>query len=145
MSKSFFSTIDEPRIVAAIQAAEMRSRGEIRIHVTEVAVDDVVKEATVTFEKLGMTATAERNGVLIFVAPTSRKFAVLGDSGLTNLTGTEALDEIAASMSSEFREGRFTDGLAQAVERAGDLLSAHFPPKSGGSDADELSNEISRG
>jgi uncharacterized membrane protein len=145
MTDSFFSKIDEPRIVEAIRAAELGSRGEIRIHATEKAVTDVLKEATGTFERLGMTATAERNGILIFVAPKSQKFAVLGDSGITSRAGQTPLDEMAASMSAAFREGRFTDGLVGAVERAGQLLAAHFPRVEGGHDRDELSNTISRG
>jgi len=145
MTDSFFSTIDEPRIVESIRAAELHSRGEIRIHATEKAVDDVMAEATKAFERLGMTATAERNGILIFVAPKSQKFAVLGDSGITSRVGTAPLDEMASSMSAAFREGRFTDGLVGAVERAGALLAAHFPRVEGASDRDELSNTISRG
>lgn len=145
MTDSFFSKLDEPRIVEAIRAAELGSRGEIRIHATEKAVTDVLKEATAAFERLGMTATAERNGILIFVASKSQKFAVLGDSGMTSRVGTAPLDEMAASMSVAFREGRFTDGLVGAVERAGQLLAAHFPRVQGGPDQDELSNTISRG
>ncbi len=145
MTDSFFSRIDEQRIVESIRKAELRSRGEIRIHATEKAVSDVTQEATRVFERLGMTATAERNGVLIFVAPKSQKFAVLADSGITSRTGTAPLDEIAAAMSSAFREGRFTDGLVDAVERAGELLSAQFPRDPGATDRDELPDTISRG
>jgi len=145
MTDSFFSKIDEPRLVESIRAAELKSRGEIRIHATEKTVGDVVKEATTTFERLGMTSTAERNGILIFVAPRSQKFAVLGDSGITSRVGTAPLDEMASSMLAAFREGRFTDGLVGAVERAGALLAAHFPRTEGASDRDELSNTISRG
>jgi uncharacterized membrane protein len=145
MTDSFFSTIDETRIVEAIRTAELRSRGEIRLHVTEKLVEDAVKEATHLFERLGMTATAERNSVLIFIAPKSQKFAVLGDSGITTRAGTAPLDEMAAVMSAAFREGRFTDGLVGAVERAGDILAAHFPPRPTGVDQDELPNAISRG
>lgn len=145
MTDSFFAVIDEQRIVEAIRKAELRSRGEIRIHATEKAVADVMQEATRTFERLGMTATAERNGILIFVAPKSQKFAVLGDSGITSRAGTAPLDDIASSMSAAFREGRFTDGLVGAVERAGALLAAQFPRDPGAADRDELSNTISRG
>jgi uncharacterized membrane protein len=141
----FFSKIDEPRIVAAIHEAESRSRGEIRVHITEGDVRDVMKDGATAFERLGMTATAERNGILIFIAPSTHQFAVLGDSGITSIVGTEPLSRIAASMSGAFGEGRFTDGLVSAIEQASALLSAHFPPKDGASDADELSNEISRG
>lgn len=145
MTDSFFSKIDEPRIVESIRQAEAGSRGEVRIHATEKPVADVLKEATATFERLGMTATSERNGILIFVAPKSQKFAVLGDSGITSRVGTAPLDEMASSMSIAFREGRFTDGLVGAVERAGRLLAAHFPRVEGKTDQDELSNTISRG
>jgi len=145
MSDSFFAKIDESRIVEAIRQAELRTRGEIRIHVTESRVDDVVREATKAFERLGMTATAERNGLLIFVAPRSQKFAVLGDSGITALAGTAPLDDLASSLSTEFRAGRFTEGLVSAVESAGRWLADHYPRTEGGSDRNELSDEISRG
>src|SRR4029079_17441356 len=114
MSDSFFEKIDEAKVIEAIQKAELKSRGEIRIHVTEKTVSDVMNDAARAFEQLGMTATAERNGILIFVAPRSHKFAVLGDSGITSRAGTAPLDEIAASMSDAFREARFTDGLVGA-------------------------------
>jgi uncharacterized membrane protein len=145
MTDSFFSKIDEPRIVEAIRAAEGRSLGEIRIHITEVAAPDAVTEGKAVFERLGMTATANRNGVLIFVAPKSHTFAVLGDSGITSIAGTAPLDAIAAAMSSAFRDGRFTDGLVEAVTQAGDFLAAHFPRDPNATDCDELSNQISRG
>lgn len=145
MADSFFAKIDEPRIVEAIRVAESRSRGEIRLHVTEKEVQDAIKEATATFERLGMTATVERNGILIFIAARSHKFAVLGDSGITSRAGTEPLDSMAATLTEAFRAGGFTEGLVKAVEQAGDLLAAHFPRDPGKSDQDELSNAISRG
>lgn len=145
MSDSFFSKIDEPRIVEAIRASELRSRGEIRIHVTEARVEDAVKEASVAFEKLGMTATAERNGVLIFIAPASHKFAVLGDSGITGFVGMNAWSQIAATLGVAFRDSKFTEGLVSAVDQAGTLLAAHYPPTEGTVDVDELTNTISRG
>lgn len=145
MKSEFFSRIDEPGIVEAIRRAELRSRGEIRVHVTEKKVDDVVAEAAKVFERLGMTATAERNGILVFVAPESQKFAVLGDSAIIDRGGSVALDEIARAMAEAFREGRFTDGLIGAVSRAGDLLGGWFPRGAGAPDQDELPNSISRG
>lgn len=145
MAESFFAKIDETRVVEAIRLAELRSRGELRIHVTSKSVADVMKEATAAFEQLGMTKTEERNGILIFVAPSSHNFAVLGDSGITSKVGTTPLDEMAAAMSGAFREGRFTDGLVAVVEKAGELLAAHYPRVEGALDQDELENRISRG
>ena len=73
----FVKGLDGVRIVAAIREAEDRSRGEIRVHVAEGPVDDARAAAQADFERLGMTATAERNGVLILVAPESQAFAVV--------------------------------------------------------------------
>ena len=143
MADEFFKKMDESKVVEAIRLAESHSRGEIRVHVTSDAVPDVMRAATVAFEKLGMTETRERNGVLIFVAASSRKFSVLGDKGITSLVGTRAWDEIAALLATAFREEQFTAGLVTAVERAGALLAAHFPPVEGKNDANELSNQIS--
>lgn len=145
MAESFFAKVDEPRLVEAIRLCELRSRGEIRIHVAGKAATEVVQEAAAVFESLGMTKTAERNGILIFVAPASHNFAVLGDSGITSKVGTAPLDDMAAAISAAFREGRFTDGLVGAVEKAGELLAAHYPRTEGAQDTDELSNTISRG
>jgi uncharacterized membrane protein len=45
-------------------------------------VSDPRRAAEADFERLGMAATAERNGVLILVAPESQSFAVIGDRGI---------------------------------------------------------------
>ncbi|PYQ04545.1 MAG: hypothetical protein DMF82_10390 [Acidobacteria bacterium] len=72
--KRFLDRLDRDRIVRAIQAAESRSRGEIRVHASNRAVVDVQKAAVAQFERLGMAGTAEGTGVLIFMAPLSRNF-----------------------------------------------------------------------
>ena len=145
MAEDFFSHLDESAVVEAIRHAEARSRGEIRVHITKDPVDDVMAAAARAFEKLGMTRTDERNGVLVFVAYGARRFAVIGDSGVTSKTGAAPLEALAGAMGEAFRAGRFTDGLIAAVRGAGDLLETHFPRVEGRSDRDELSNEISRG
>lgn len=141
--KSFLGQVDHERIVAAIRAAEDRSRGEIRVHVSNDDVADPQQAAAQKFEKLGMTATRERNGVLIFIAPRSRSFAVIGDAGIHERLGEGFWSEIAALVSEAFREQRFTDGIVSAVERVGQALAEHFPRQAGASDADELANEVS--
>jgi len=138
---SFLSRLDHDRIVAAILAAEQRSRGEIRVHVTHKKVDDPRRAAAAVFEKLGMTATAERNGVLLFVAPASRRFAVVGDKAIHEKCGDAFWKDVAAAMEEDFRQGRFTDGIVKGVTKAGEALAAHFPRT--GRDVNELADEIS--
>ena len=51
--------------------------------------DDAIAAAQAQFAALGMDKTAERNGVLIYVAPRVRKFAIIGDAGVHTRCGDE--------------------------------------------------------
>lgn len=141
---AFLDEIDDERIVAAIRAAEARSRGEIRVHVAEGPVPDARRAAEADFARLGMAGTAERNGVLILVAPESRSFAVVGDRGIDERCPPGFWEELAAGMAGEFRAGRFTDGIVAAVARVGDELARHFPRRPGEDDRNELPDGVSR-
>lgn len=141
--KSFLKQVDHERIVAAIRKAEATSRGEIRVHASNRAVDDAQKDAASQFERLGMTATKERNGVLIYVAPRSRRFAIIGDTGIHEKCGPDFWKDVAAAMERDFREGRFTDGIVKGVSKAGEALATHFPRAEGKADVNELSDQVS--
>lgn len=141
---SFFSSsslsLDQARIVAAIVAAERRTSGEIRVLLAREKTDDPVAAARRHFERLGMTATKERNGVLILVAPRSHAFAVIGDTGVHAKCGEAFWAGLAAAMTEHFKRGDFTAGLVHGIERAGDLLAEHFPRQP--DDRNELPDEI---
>jgi len=74
-----------------------------------------------------MTRTRQRNGVLIFLAPRSRNFAVIGDRGVHEKCGDPFWRELAAAMGVYFQREAFTEGLVHGIERAGLLLAEHFP------------------
>jgi uncharacterized membrane protein len=139
---SFLSQLDHDRIVAAIRDAETRSRGEIRVHASNRAVADAQREAATQFERLGMTSTQERSGVLIYVAPRSQRFAIVGDSGIHEKCGPDFWKLVAAAMEHDFREGRFTDGLVKGIAQAGEALAAHFP-RTSRPDVNELPDRVS--
>jgi uncharacterized membrane protein len=136
----FFFRLRQKDVLRAIQAAESRTSGEIRVFVSHHKVADVQATAREQFEKLGMTATRERNGVLIFVAPRSRVFAILGDAAIHAECGDGFWSELATTMSAAFKQGQLTEGLVQTITRAGDLLAEHFPR--GEDDRNELPDAI---
>ena len=80
--KQFLNQLRHDDIVAAIRNAEQKTSGEIRVFISHKNVDDPVAAAQSHFERLGMTKTHHRNGILIFVAPRARKFAVIGDTAV---------------------------------------------------------------
>ena len=132
--------IDHDRIVAAIHAAEARTSGEIRVVLARRWVADPLREATRQFERLGMTHTAARNGVLILVAPRSRNFAIIGDTAVHEKCGDAFWRELADAMTAHFRDSQFEQGIVLGIERAGQLLAAHFPAAAG--DRNELSDDV---
>ncbi len=141
MKKSdFIKQLDHPALEAAIARAEAVTSGEIRVLVLKESVAEPVAAAQAAFTRLGMEKTRERNGVLIFVAPASQRFAVIGDEGVHAKRGQVFWDEMAAAMSGEFKRGQFTAGLLAGIERTGALLAAHFPHRP--NDRNELPNRI---
>lgn len=126
-TRDFVQSLEHPRIVSAIAAAEGKTSGEIRVYIQRGEVDDAIVAARTQFEKLGMTATRDRNAVLIFVAPRSQKFAVIGDTGIHERCGDQFWQELVESMQQDFKAQNFTDAVVHAVNKTGELLAAHFP------------------
>jgi len=123
--------VDDKRIVHAIEAAERGTSGEIRVSIAPHFWGDVRKAAEKAFDRMGMTKTTDRNGVLIFVVPSRRDFAILGDAAIHNKVGQGFWDRVGAAMSARIRSGDLTDGIVHGIQEAGRELSAHFPPRDG--------------
>jgi uncharacterized membrane protein len=138
----FISQLDDAKIVAAIGEAERRTSGEIRVFISSREVDDALTNAKLRFEKLGMTRTRDRNGVLLYFAPRSRQFAICGDSGIDAKCGPKFWEGTAEEVSVRLRAGQFTEAIVHAVQTVGALLAEHFPRRD--DDRDELSNEVAR-
>ena len=141
MAKTF-SKFDSEQIVAAIAAAEKKTSGEIRVHVTRRVPKDLEERALRRFHLLGMAKTAERNGILIYIAPRAHKFRILGDAAIHEKCGEGFWKEVAAAMEAHFRKGDLTAGVVAGVERVGEVLARHFPRAV--KDRNELPNEIDR-
>lgn len=137
------ASADRKRIVAAIQAAEQMTSGEIRVHVQLRCSDDPVRDATRVFERLGMTRTAARNGVLIFLAVRDRRFAVIGDTGIHAAVGEIFWQKTADAMQPHFVRNELSAGLEAGVLAVGAALQRHFPHQR--NDANELPDAISEG
>ena len=106
---------------------------------------DARAAAQADFPRLGMTETAERNGVLILVAPESQTFAVVGDQGIDERCPEGFWASVVETMQAHFREGRFDQGIVEAVTRVGDELARHYPRRPGETDRNELPDAISHG
>jgi uncharacterized membrane protein len=138
----FIAQLDAARIEAAIANAERNTSGEIRVHVQPRAVGaDLDTVARRTFERLGMTSTAQRNGVLLFIASEENRFVILGDSGIHEKVGTDFWNAIAARLHEDFKAGQFSEGIVRSVTSCGEQLKHFFPYQS--DDVNELPNALS--
>ena len=141
-AKSFLHQVDHPRIIASIDQAERGTTGEIRVWVSDRNRPHALEAARKRFAKLKMDRTRHRNAVLIFIAPRSRSFAVVGDVGIDEKVGEQFWFEVRDAMVEHLRNERYTEAILHAVETAGARLSEHFPAVPGEKNENELPNEI---
>lgn len=133
--------LDPDRVVSAIRDAEAACSAEIRVSVSGAWWGDPRKRAEKAFVKLGMAGTGQRNGVLIYLMPHRRRFAVLGDSGIHAAVGQAFWDATAAAMAGRFKSGDFTGGLEHGIAEAGWQLAKHFPAGADGN-PNELPDQV---
>ncbi len=137
-----FSAADCERIEAAIRQAEQAASGEIRVHVQRRCGADPRRDAARVFERLGMTRTAARNGVLVFLAWRDRRFAVIGDTGIHEQVGAAFWRSTVAAMTPYFAASDMVAGVEAGVLAAGEALRKHFPHQR--NDLNELPDAISK-
>jgi uncharacterized membrane protein len=140
-ASTFFTKEQQAQILAAVKEAENETSGEVRVHIETNCDEEVLDRAAWVFKKLGMDDTAERNGVLFYLAVDDRKFAVIGDSGINAKVPEGFWDDVKELLLRNFREGKFTEGLSAGIILAGTHLKKHFPHKL--DDVNELPDEIS--
>ena len=138
----FYQKLNDARVSQAIDAAEKRTSGEIRVYVTQRSVGDVMDEAARQFLKLGMEKTDQRNAVLIYFAPKSQRYAVIGDKGVHEKCGQGFWEHIRDDMTPLLKAGQFTEAIELAVREIGEVLAKEFPWHGG--DRNERPNQVAR-
>ena len=121
-------------IGAAVEVAEAGQRGEIRF-VVEGPLPfaelwhgrSARQRAADVFGSLGVWDTEGNSGVLIYVQLVDRRVEVLADRGIAARVGQAEWDAICRSMEAAFKLGEYRSGALAAIQRAGELLTEHFP------------------
>ncbi|WP_316830989.1 TPM domain-containing protein [Pedobacter aquatilis] len=137
---SLFSDIEQDKIAKAIADAEQTTSGEIRIAIDKHCEGDAFEKATGYFAKLDMDKTAQRNGVLIYLAHADHKFAIIGDSGINKVVPDNFWETTKIAMTAHFAKGNLADGIIAGIALAGEKLALFFPYQTG--DINELPNDI---
>ena len=141
MGIKFFSEEQQEQIKLAIQKAEFKTSGEIRVFVdTKCKEENVLDCAAYQFKQLGMHKTKERNGVLIYISMDDHRFAIIGDVGINQKVNENFWDETKNIMLEFFKKGLITEGLLAGIEQVAIQLKSLFPYQS--DDKNELPDEI---
>lgn len=128
-------------IAGAIEEAERKTSGEIRVHIEPRLKKDAMDRAGEVFRRLKMHRTRDRNGVLILIAPNSRAFAIVGDTGIHRVASAGFWDETRDVMQAHFREDKFLEGVLSGIRKVAEALKVHFPHRP--DDVNELPDDVS--
>jgi uncharacterized membrane protein len=120
--------IDLDAVEEAVRAAERGTTGEIRVALARFYFwGDIQRAAQRAFVRLGIDRTREHDGVLIFVAPWRRQFAILSDRGIHARVEAGFWQDLADRLGAAFHIGDLTGGLVRAIATIGARLAIHFP------------------
>lgn len=137
------------RLQQRVAASEQRHSGEIRIYIEaglppsylwrDAPIRHITRQRALSlFGKLRVWDTAHNNGVLIYLLLAEHAIEVVADRGLNDVVEPQVWQAMLSRMRAAFLQGRFEEGLTQALEEVSALLVQHFPLR-----ADELNpNEL---
>lgn len=141
--RDFLSKEEQGLIVSTIKEAELETSGEIRVHIESKCKADLMQRAVYIFNYLKMYKTAARNGVLIYIDVSNKRFAIIGDCGINSKVPADFWDGIKDTMTEHFKKGQFCEGICSAIKTAGKELKAYFPFQK--DDVNEQPDDISFG
>ncbi|HKU67522.1 MAG TPA: TPM domain-containing protein [Candidatus Baltobacteraceae bacterium] len=118
--------LDGDRIRTAIDAAERGTTGRIGVRIVSGGSADALEDARKHFAQARLHEHAHRNGVVFFVAPKARRFAVFGDEAIHDRVGEAFWTQLVHDMTPYFRSGEMTEGLVFGITRVGAQLHEHF-------------------
>lgn len=138
----FFSEEEKQQLMAAIQTAERRTSGEIRLFIeSNCRYVNAIDRAAEIFLQLEMDETEDRNATLIYVAVKDHQAAVLGDVGIHEKVGQKYWEEEVNRMMVHFKHHHLAQGIMQCINDIGEALHQHFPYDHD-TDKNELPDEI---
>lgn len=132
---------EEQQIVAAINEAEQKTAGEIRVHIEEECNENALEHAARIFHDLGMDATKQQNGVLIYVAYEDHKAAVYAGKGINEQVQEGYWNDVLDILLTHFKKDEFAKGIQESISEVAGKLAELYPYRH--DDIDELTNEIS--
>lgn len=140
------------RLKQKVAASEVLHTGEIRICVEAGlpnsyllrpgAIRTITRQRALSqFGKLHVWDTEHNNGVLIYLLLAERTIELVADRGLNPHVTAQEWNDMVQRLGQALREGRFEDGLGQAIEAISAVLEQYFPIAAGQVRPNELPDQ----
>lgn len=133
LRRAFGPTVLEA-IKAAIHDSECQHSGQVRFAVESalhgwrlVHNQSPHQRALEVFASLHMWDTEHRNGVLIYLLLADRAVEIVVDRGAHRLVDPKVWHRICRQMESEFRGGRYREGVLLGIHGVTQAMSGPFP------------------
>jgi len=117
------SPADRARIVEAVTRAERGHRGEIVVHIEARCLRHPLERAARLFRKRGVDRTREQTGVLLYVAPSSRRAAVWAGDGVEGGAEVATWQPVFDALAAGHRDGDPVAGIVRAIAAIGEVLT----------------------
>ncbi|WP_150538908.1 TPM domain-containing protein [Actinobacillus vicugnae] len=134
--------VDTQQIEQAISHLEQQTSAELRVVVERKAKGQLnaMARANQLFDELNMQATAERNGVLIYLSFKPHHLAIVGDKAIHEKVGQIFWQSVYDAMKYHCQQADYTKAICEGIKQVEVQLAAYFPRSN--QDVDELSNEV---
>lgn len=140
------------RLKQKVAASEVLHTGEIRICVEAGLPNSYLlrpgamraitrQRALSQFGKLNVWDTEHNNGVLIYLLLAERSIELVADRGLNLYVTAQEWNDMVQRLAQALREGRFEDGLGQAIKEVSSVLEQYFPMAAGQVRPNELPDQ----
>src|SRR4029077_8113718 len=99
----------------------------IRVRIERSCDEDPIEHCRRLLEKLGITKTKHRTGILIYCSLEDRKVAIYGDSAIHAVIGNEGWKQACEQLRVRFAKGDFANAICDAIQTLMPVLAEHFP------------------
>jgi uncharacterized membrane protein len=139
--RAILSPEQEQALNTAIGEAERGNRGEVVVHLERRCKGPPLERAAALFVELGLDATRDGTGVLLYAAVQDRVTAVHAGPGIHGAAAPDFWKKVADQVAAGFGKGDPAGGLVEALGALGELLRAHAPGED--TAGNEIANRVS--
>jgi uncharacterized membrane protein len=141
----YFSEDDILTVQQEIAEVEKFTSGQIRLSIRDKRslVEKLHKPhelAVKDFERMGMSNTKHKTGILIFIIFNERFYDILADEGIHPKIPISTWNGLELKLKEEFRNGNYLNGILHIIKNVGDILKQEYPKEEG--DSNELPDDV---